>query len=159
MALAPAHVRWAAGDCACPPGCWCARAHPALLMAIVDAIEWPGLEFPTRHCLNGSPVTGVAPATHLWRPKSEQRMSHDAETHPLTPLAELYSTARAWNDHSAAVCRSRADFGSVKAKTLMNSDVALILEHKRDMMQKKGIQPKNDFLKAYQYVNTVKPEA
>ena len=38
----------------------------------------------------------------------------------------------------------------------MNADVALILEHKRAIMQGKGIQPKSDFLKAYQYVNAVK---
>ena len=34
------------------------------------------------------------------------------------------------------------DFGSVKAKCLMNAEVALILEHKREAMQAKGIHPK-----------------
>ena len=67
-----------------------------------------------------------------------------------------------------------ADF--CDAKPLMNSEVAQILEHKRHIMQRKGVQPKkyvcypvsvrapviprahtlSDFLKAYQYVNTVK---
>ena len=41
----------------------------------------------------------------------------------------------------AAVSQS-ADFGGSKAKCLMNADVALVLEHKRGMMQSKGIQPK-----------------
>ena len=43
-----------------------------------------------------------------------------------------------------------------EAKCLMTADVALILEHKRQMMVQKGVTPKSDFLKAYQYVNTVK---
>lgn len=34
-----------------------------------------------------------------------------------------------------------ADFGGSKAKCLMNADVALILEHKRDMMVNKGHNP------------------
>lgn len=42
------------------------------------------------------------------------------------------------------------------AKCLNNADVALILEHKRELYAEKGIAPKSDFLKAYHYVNTVK---
>jgi len=42
------------------------------------------------------------------------------------------------------------------AKCLNNADVALILEHKRELYADKGIAPKSDFLKAYHYVNTVK---
>ena len=54
----------------------------------------------------------------------------------------------------SSVCATTPDFA--RAKCLMNADVALILEHKRAIMQGKGIQPKSDFLKAYQYVNAVK---
>jgi hypothetical protein len=35
-----------------------------------------------------------------------------------------------------------ADFGGKKARCLMNAEIALILEGKRDMMKQKGIQPK-----------------
>lgn len=57
-------------------------------------------------------------------------------------------------DQDAAKLQLGSDFS--KAKCLLNADVAIILEHKRGQMQSKGIQPKSDFLKAYQYVNTVK---
>ena len=51
-----------------------------------------------------------------------------------------------------------ADFGGSKAKCLMNADVALILEHKREMMQAKGIQPKRchgDMLKSLQFCRSL----
>jgi len=47
-----------------------------------------------------------------------------------------------------------ADFS--RAKCLLNADVAIILERKREAMEGKGQQPKSDFLKAYTYVNKVK---
>eukprot|EP00322_Chrysochromulina_rotalis_P029559 CAMPEP_0115845958 /NCGR_PEP_ID=MMETSP0287-20121206/9618_1 /TAXON_ID=412157 /ORGANISM="Chrysochromulina rotalis, Strain UIO044" /LENGTH=145 /DNA_ID=CAMNT_0003299743 /DNA_START=62 /DNA_END=499 /DNA_ORIENTATION=+ len=43
-----------------------------------------------------------------------------------------------------------------RAKCLLNADVAIILERKREAMEGKGQQPKSDFLKAYTYVNKVK---
>ena len=43
-----------------------------------------------------------------------------------------------------------------RAKCLMNADVALILERKREIMEAKGQAPKSDFIKAYKYVNQVK---
>jgi len=57
-------------------------------------------------------------------------------------------------EEDSSVLKFGPDFS--KAKALMNSEVAQILEHKREIMQTKGQQPKSDFLKAYQYVNTVK---
>ena len=57
-------------------------------------------------------------------------------------------------EEDSAVLKFGPDFS--RAKALMNSEVAQILEHKRQIMQGKGAQPKSDFLKAYQYVNTVK---
>ena len=49
-----------------------------------------------------------------------------------------------------------ADFLSEKVHCLMNADVALILERKRAYLEGKGIQPKPDFVKTYEYVNQVK---
>ena len=70
------------------------------------------------------------------------------------PAGSGPAAGRRMEEEDSAVIKFGPDFS--RAKALMNSEVAQILEHKRQIMQGKGAQPKSDFLKAYQYVNTVK---
>jgi hypothetical protein len=42
------------------------------------------------------------------------------------------------------------------SNTLLNAEVALILEHKLNASQANNVQPKSIFLKSYEYVNRVK---
>jgi hypothetical protein len=87
-------VAWAAGDwCRCSHPCWCAKAHPALLMALVDALEWPDVGFPARHCLTGADVIGEAPDSGLWRLKSDDRLKADRTHKPMLTKHELYAGA------------------------------------------------------------------
>lgn len=58
--------------------------------------------------------------------------------------------------HTPLFAFSKTDFGKSSVTCLANAEVAFLLEKKREMMQAKGILPPKDFLKAYQYVNTVK---
>jgi hypothetical protein len=87
-------VAWAAGDwCRCAEPCWCAKAHPALLMALVDALEWPDVGFPVRHCLTGADVIGEAPDSGLWRLKSDSRLEADRTHKPMLSKHALYAGA------------------------------------------------------------------
>ena len=92
MAEVPKHIRWAAGDtCKCGVPCWCAKAHPALLMALVDALEWPDRDLPRRHCLEGADVIGEAFDSGLWPLKSDERLASDAKFHPRISEEELFA--------------------------------------------------------------------
>ena len=89
-------VAWTAGDwCQCTSPCWCAKAHPALLMALVDALEWPDVDFPVRHCLTGADVIGEAPDSGLWRLKSDERLKADRAHRPMLSRHDLYAASDA----------------------------------------------------------------
>ena len=58
------------------------------------------------------------------------------------------------HDEDADKLKLGPDFNN--ANTLLNAEVALILEHKLNASQANGVQPKSIFLKSYEYVNRVK---
>ena len=62
-------------------------------MALVDALEWPDVGFPARHCLTGADVIGEAPDSGLWRLKSDDRLKADRTHKPMLTKHELYAGA------------------------------------------------------------------
>ena len=83
-------------------------------------------------------------------------MEHDedAEKLKLGPgvlLSHHAICARHTLSHSLS---PHPDFAN--SNTLLNAEVALILEHKLNASQANSVQPKSIFLKSYEYVNRVK---
>lgn len=60
-AKAPRHVQLAAG-----------ATHVGLIMAAIDAFDWPYVSFARRHAVSGFPITGRASDTGLFRLRSER---------------------------------------------------------------------------------------
>lgn len=62
----PPHVKWTS-----------VGSHPALMAALIDAMDWPDKDFAYHQCLNGFPITGVATPTGIWRDKCPNKMKND----------------------------------------------------------------------------------
>ena len=85
------HVAEAAGN-----------AHAAFLMAVIDAMEWPDVEFARRYCLTGFDVIGTAADTGLFRLATPKEAREQAAEKMEVPT--LLKSNAAWARQLKRMC-------------------------------------------------------